>query len=1175
MAVVIQVVYAYAGAAPKNSPELVLQSGHGAQIEYLSFSGNGKVLVSRDLNSSIKVWDVTRRTIVRAFNTDRYINSAISISGSGEHLLLDALQGYVDEVLVSSGAVINGFLPTLNKDTSTLQNGVVTAMAQSRDGKYVIICDFAGSILAYNMQEHGVHIIQRSGKFVSSIWVGQDRNLALFRFNDGTVLLNDLDTSLSYGIDGFTMGDLDVAAITATGDILVASEIGSDLRVINLTKGQVKTLPCRCQEPMLSADGTKLVALEGDKDSMHKLHVWSTADMREIATVVPPKYVYRAALNGDGTMAAFGGFDGTVSILPITDKGVVNSLTHKVRIPVAIQWRGEDTLAVTDLFGNIRAWDLKEGAVSKILDSGLSAFPVLSSDGRFGVSRIASGELLIGAAETQKIEHTGITVSENIYFMAVSDEGDAVAWASANLNTTEMVDRISAAAEALSNGNNSDSLTNSQPLVRMPLKLARRDNGKWVVKEVCVADKVPSATFAGKKLLIAGCSVSPANSTLEYAEPGVEVITSYGDRSLLIGKDSAKLIDQSGPTTIPLKGFMPISAAISPDGKFAAVVRDRSIDVIDLPQGTVKTWAQLHASGGSALSVKPRAHLIAISNEQTVYVVDGEGSIQAYSGDGKPLFRLIGIGSDGWVVVDNNGRFDTDNVNRSGAAVKWRMADAPGYVLPLEIFIRDYYYPHLAWRVLTGKPPLAEIPDLNEVNRTQPIIGKITITPEETSDMVTVAVEAASTRGKCSKGQKKTPCESGVYDLRLFRDGQLVAQKLTLPEALPLGNTHENHRIKLQKWRRSALVRDRETRPITVAGGKGIILFEHVRVPKRKGVDNVTFTAYAFNSDRVKSETSTPVLYKLSKHRQPAKRLAYLITVGVNANESQSPWRLGLAVASAERAKILLKAKLLTEYSDVVEIPLYAEVAPNSAETISKQASKAYIEAVFKLLAGKEQEVNAAIRKEVDLNRLIKPATPDDAVVLYMASHGFSNSQGTYYMIPYDTGAHLAVTEDELTRCTGQSSNHTGCQEAEDFLSYSISSDDLSAWWRGVDAGELVMILDSCHSGAVSGREFRPAPLGDRSFGQLGYDKGMRILVAAQPAQIASGDVIEEGEGRTLLSEALEQIASSYPGRSLAEWLKTAVERVPANIRQRYPELKAEEIQAPQFMDFTSNPELE
>jgi hypothetical protein len=114
----------------------------------------------------------------------------------------------------------------------------------------------------------------------------------------------------------------------------------------------------------------------------------------------------------------------------------------------------------------------------------------------------------------------------------------------------------------------------------------------------------------------------------------------------------------------------------------------------------------------------------------------------------------------------------------------------------------------------------------------------------------------------------------------------------------------------------------------------------------------------------------------------------------------------------------------------------------------------------------------------------------------------------------------------------------------------------------------MVLILDSCHSGAVPGREFRPGPLGDPGFGQLSYDKGMRVLCAAQPAQTEQGEWIGGGEGRTLLVEALENVAKANPSQTLAEWLKDTERELPIRMRQLYPRIKDSDVQLPELLDF-------
>ena len=343
--------------------------------------------------------------------------------------------------------------------------------------------------------------------------------------------------------------------------------------------------------------------------------------------------------------------------------------------------------------------------------------------------------------------------------------------------------------------------------------------------------------------------------------------------------------------------------------------------------------------------------------------------------------------------------------------------------------------------------------------------------------------------------------------------------------------------------------------------------FRHIRLPRRAGVDKVQFTAYAFNSDRVKSLTTPALEYSLPKTSNPPSagvpRRAYLISMGVNANQSR--WNLDFAVASAEDTARLLRGKLAGEY-EVVNISLFSTLAPDSPRVMLQQASKANLKAVLDLLAGRA--IDQALRNAVDPDRRIQPATPDDAVVVFISSHGYADPQGMFYVVPYDTGAGLGVTEDSLTRCQAHREDRSpACRKADAFLKHTISSQDFTDWWTGVDGGEMDMILDSCHSAAVPGREFRPGPLGDAGFGQLSYDKGMRILSATQPDKTARATLVHQ-LGHSLLVEALARDAKARPQGSLAHWLHDTEGRVPILTRELYPELNDADLQLPELFDF-------
>jgi hypothetical protein len=115
------------------------------------------------------------------------------------------------------------------------------------------------------------------------------------------------------------------------------------------------------------------------------------------------------------------------------------------------------------------------------------------------------------------------------------------------------------------------------------------------------------------------------------------------------------------------------------------------------------------------------------------------------------------------------------------------------------------------------------------------------------------------------------------------------------------------------------------------------------------------------------------------------------------------------------------------------------------------------------------------------------------------------------------------------------------------------------------------MVLDSCHSGALPGKEFRPGPLGDPGFGQLSYDKRMRLLSASQPTQTDLGVWVNGGEGRTLLVEALVTVAQANTLQTLGQWLKATERQLPITLKQLYPDVREGEVQVPLLLDFSSS----
>jgi WD40 repeat protein len=519
----------------------------------------------------------------------------------------------------------------------------------------------------------------------------------------------------------------------------------------------------------------------------------------------------------------------------------------------------------------------------------------------------------------------------------------------------------------------------------------------------------------------------------------------------------------------------------------------------------------------------------------------------------QPLATLVAV-RDGsqWLATDPAGFFDGNE--RTWNQVVWQFNGNLFDVSPVEIGFRDYFVPNLLAKTLNAQFQPPAKPSVASLNRTQPLLTIKSVTPEG-QDTVRVEVEAQSQSSSVQQDGSGHPLVSGVYDVRLFRNGQVVAVRPEQAVDVPSDAVSD-----LDAWHRAHVV-------ALGSDGKATLSFPGVRVP-RSSDEKSLFTAYAFNSDRVKSATSAAFEYPVQRKTARTSRRAYLIAMGVNAN--QSNWNLDVAVPSAKKTMSLLHAKLGERYGQVIDIPVYSDLGEDGRVTLN-HARKAALKAVLDLLSGKP--VDSTLRDEVDPDHQLQAATPDDAVVLYVASHGYADPQGNLYLIPFDTGTNFGVTEEVLSRCRAQGELTGTCREAQTFLQRTVSSADLSTWWQGVDGGELVMILDSCHSGAVAGKTFRPGPLGDPGFGQLSYDKRMTLLSASQPAQTELGGWVIGGEGRTLLVDSLVSVAQSNPKQNLAQWLKGVEQQLPVTMSKLYPRMKEDELQSPVLLDFSGTNE--
>ena len=281
-------------------------------------------------------------------------------------------------------------------------------------------------------------------------------------------------------------------------------------------------------------------------------------------------------------------------------------------------------------------------------------------------------------------------------------------------------------------------------------------------------------------------------------------------------------------------------------------------------------------------------------------------------------------------------------------------------------------------------------------------------------------------------------------------------------------------------------------------------------------------TAYAFNSDNVKSKDASLVLTGADSLKRAGT--AWVIAVGVN-DYANSQYNLKYAVADAQSfaAEVTREQAPIGRFDHVEVVPL-----------LNDQATKENILGSLQRLAG---VAGPPTLKAGPLDKL-KRAEPEDAVIVYFAGHGTANGQ-RFYLIPHDLG---------------YAGNRNALDEPglKSILSHSISDQELEDAVEGIAASSLLMVIDACNSGqALEAEEKRRGPMNSKGLAQLAYEKGMYILTAAQSYQAAL-EAAQLGHGLltyALVEEGLKTAAADNEPKdgvvNAREWLDYATERVP------------------------------
>jgi len=1128
--------------AKAQQPQLVVQTGHATRVNSVTFSPDGQVIASGSDDLTIKLWDAATGKQLRSLSGHTDGVRSVAFSPDGKVVA----SGSGDITIRLWDAATGRQLRSLKAATS------IDSVIFRPDGKVLASCGAQAIQLWDAATGAPLSSFGEQTDSIGSMAFCPDWKVIVSGDNyDRWVKLWDVATGKPLiTLEDYMMnGARSTVAFSPDGKVIASGDsFSKTIKLWDAATGKQLRLIASAVWPIVFSPDGKTLAGGSSVDGTIKL--WDAASGDPLRSLAgDSSFVGLAvAFSPDGKVIAGGGEDGSIRLWDAaTGHRLLSLARHAWAVNTVASSPDGSVVASGSQDGTVKLWDTTTGSLLRTLEGHgrWISTVAFSPDGKVIASGSADKTIRLWDAATghQLRSLTGHTYT--VWSVAFRPDGKAIA--SCSLDGTIRLWDIATGNQLFSFEDHSDSIAFSP-------------DGKTLVSGGGADDIVTIWDAAtGRPLRFFEGDSSCAGSAVAFSPDG-GVIASGGYDTIKLwdaatGRPLRSLEGHAGPNVK--------SIAFSPDGKIIAGGSYETLKLWDAATGK-----QLRSLAGHTNWINS----IAFSPDGKVFMSgSADATMKLWRIDAhRPLATLISLDKEDWVVVTPDNRFDTKNLeNMEG--LHWVMPDAPFTPLPLEIFMRDYYEPRLLPRLLKCNETsdfdkeFKPVRDISKLNRVQPPVKIAHVSPPDAEGCVNVTVEVGRGEGKYLVNGKESDRATGVYDMRLFRDGQMVgswprdgAEKLLQRTSKVFRATEKLTGEKrfleeLHDWQQATEVKPGNTVKTDPRTGMMMLPPFRVKLPREKDVSNIEFSAYGFNEDRVKSQTAKwelpdDVMAKLSK-AQPVKPRAYIVAVGVNAYENRD-FDLEFAADDARRMSAVIAEKLAAtgRYGTVIPVTLISDYKTKESRRIitEKQATKDKFRSVLELLAGKN--VDRGLLAGVKNADRLRRATPDDLVLIMYSSHGYADRAGSFYLIPYDTGPGKGKVFTNTVR------------------RHSISSAELSLWLQDVDAGEMILIVDACHSAAaIEGSDFKPGPMGSRGLGQLSYDKGMKILTATQADNVAlESNLIKQGLlTYALVRDGIEARQADYKPKdnviNIGEWLSYGVDRVP----KLY-----EEVQAGKIRDF-------
>ena len=734
---------AFTTAALAQRPELVIQTGHADHIGVIAFAPGGGLLASGSTDNTIRLWDTTTGTELRALKGHTRPVLALTFARDGRALA----SGSVDQTIRLWDTTTGRELRVLGNDAGAAAvAGGVAALAFDAEGRTLISVSIditqgdTGLLYALSFK----HWDYATGRLLRSFNAPCGQVIAVALSPDGRTLasggfdpLTLWDVGSGRKLRTLVGGDKVVEALTFSpdgGTLAGAGRLwdvatGRELRALNGYDGGA-----------FSPDGRTLALIEGRT----KINLLTLATGEVARTFDGPQLgIDCLAFSPDGTTLASGEGDFVIRLRDTStgrDAGALRGYAGAIRaLAFSNDGRTLVTGHVTTLFqrDTIRLWDTTSGRPPRVL-TGPRHSPkgvALSGDGRTLYAN-GGGVYVWDVTTGQELR----TLKVGADAIALSADGQTLACGGRD-KTIKILDAVSSLERRTLTG----TLTTTYALAITPDGRTLARGGPAPIIELWdVARGQPLNTLTGHAANV---------NALAFSSDGRVLASGSRDKTVMLwdvasGQVSRMLTGHRGAV---------YAVAFSADGRvLASGSEDNTVKLWDVGSGRELLTLKGHTDAVTALAFRSDGRTLASGSADT--------TVKLWSlPGGQELASLLALDHQDWLVITPGGLFDGSPA--AWNQILWRFSPALRDIYPVEYFFNEFYYPDLLSDIFAGRHPAASR-DIAQKDRRPPHL-KLSL-----ADRATPAPPTPARDVKLTIAVSDAP--AGARDVRLFRNGALV-----------------------------------------------------------------------------------------------------------------------------------------------------------------------------------------------------------------------------------------------------------------------------------------------------------------------------------------------------------------------------------------------------------------